>query len=73
MKTEKRVIPALLGDPQQPSTWRLDIETRYDRASMTFSNRKMAEDMFKQIKTQGTFGGQWLTSIDLEEVKNDKR
>lgn len=73
MKAEKRVIPALLGDPKQESQWRLNVSTRYDRVTMTFTNRKMAEDQFKQIKTQGTYGGQWLTSIDLEEIKDDSK
>jgi hypothetical protein len=33
----------------------------------------MAEGEFKRIKAQAQFGGQWLTSIDLKEHKDDTR
>jgi len=64
---------ALLTDAETTAghRWVLEVQTRYDRVDMTFTNRKMAEDMFKQIKAQGTFGGQWLTQVDLKEIKDD--
>ncbi len=73
MKATKKTIPALLGDPQTPSLWVLDVVTRHDRVVMNFTNRQMAEGEYKRIKTQAQFGGQWLTSIDLKEHKDDTR
>jgi hypothetical protein len=73
MKATKKTIPALLGDSLQPSTWRLAIKTRYDSVEMLFTNKTMAEGEFKRIKAQAQFGGQWLTSIDLKEHKDDTR
>jgi len=70
MKATKTQIPALLGDQAAPSTWHLYIKTRHAQVDMTFSNKTMAEGEFKRIKAQAQFGGQWLTEITLEEIKD---
>ena len=72
MKTVKKIIPALLGDSQQPSRWHLTAQSRTDSVEMTFTNRVMADAEYRRIKSAGTIGGQWLTAITLEEVKNDQ-
>jgi hypothetical protein len=68
MKATKKVIPALLGDPQTPNMWLLSIRTKYDWCEMKFSNKQQADSEYKRIKAQGTFGGAWLTEIHLEEL-----
>ena len=70
MKATKKVIPALLNDSQLTSTWYIEISTRSDHALIKFSNKNMADSEFRRIKSQGTYGGQWITEIKLKEVKD---
>lgn len=68
MKATKKTIPALLGDPLAANQWLLMIRTKIGWCEMKFSNKQQADAEFKRIKTQGTFGGAWLTEIHLEEL-----
>lgn len=69
MKVAKKTIPALLGDALQPSLWRISIQTKGARAEFVCSNKEMADTEFRRIKVAGTFGGQWITDLRLEEQK----
>jgi len=68
MKTKITPIPKLLGDSQRPNLWEVAIQTKSDWVKMTFSNKDMAKRQYDQIRAQGTYGGQWLTLIELKEV-----
>ena len=69
MKATKKTIPALLGDAGTPSTWCIRIETRHATAELICSDRQMADMEFRRIKVAGTFGGQWITNLELLEQK----
>lgn len=68
MKTKITAIPKLLVDPVKPATWQLNVKTKYEWITMTFSAGATAKKTYDQIKSQGTFSGQWITEIELKEV-----
>lgn len=68
MKTKITPIPKLLGDTGRANLWEIAIHTKNDWVTMTFSSKDMAKKQYDQIKAQGTYGGQWLTTIELKEV-----
>jgi hypothetical protein len=68
MKAKITAIPKLLGDSGKQNLWEITVTTKNDWAKMTFSNKDMAKKQYDQIRTQGTYGGQWLATIELKEV-----
>lgn len=72
MKATKKTIPALLSDATQPSSWVIKIKTRHEYAELICGNKQMADFEFRRIKVAGTFGGQWITDLRLEEQKGSE-
>jgi hypothetical protein len=67
MKATKKIIPALLGDPQTPNRWLLRIKTKSDWCEMRFSSKLHANMEYQRIKASMTFGGAWIIELNLEE------
>jgi hypothetical protein len=68
MKSTKSSIPTLLADPRANNLWLLTVRTKTDWCEMRFTSRAHADEEYRRIKTAGTFGGQWLTDVRLEEL-----
>lgn len=68
MKAQKRVTPALLGNPEDPKSYQISIDLGNGRwAELNFSERDMATAEYNRIKSQGIYTGAWITTITLQE------
>jgi hypothetical protein len=68
MKTTKTTA-ALLEPQTAPATWLLTVRTRTDWCQMRFSNQAQAAGENERIRSTMTFGGAWVTDIQLTQER----
>ena len=65
----KKIKPVLLDNGEQPKTYVVKIELSGGNwAELQFSQKEMATGEYNRIRTQGIYGGMWITKIEMGEL-----
>jgi hypothetical protein len=70
MKTQKKVMPILLGNPTDPKIYKIFIGFSNNRwAELKFNEKDMAMSEYNRIRSTGIYSGTWIKELILEELK----
>lgn len=73
MKSQKKITPALLGDPAEPKEYQVQVQFSNGRwASMTFSERDMAQMEYNRIRSSSIYCNAWVDSVTLTEKERQQ-